>query len=122
MNRRCLLLTLIPAFLVAFSATPAPAEYPERVVELWRSRYGEIGSGTVNPTDGSVWLIEGPTVTHIAADGTLIFRSQPFSPADGSAFFTSILTGLDSGFFLSLGGLAAGFAFDDFGVAESDSR
>ena len=46
MNRRCLPLTLIPAFLVALSATPAPAE---EVIEAWRSPFGLAASISANP-------------------------------------------------------------------------
>lgn len=62
MRARCLLFAVV----VASCLLAPPAWAGERVTELWRSRYG--GSAIVpyprhvaaaNPTDGTVWLVEG---------------------------------------------------------------
>ncbi len=50
----------------------------ERVVELWRSPFGLLspgGQSNLDPRDGSVWLIDGLSLTHVAADGALLYHS-----------------------------------------------
>jgi hypothetical protein len=63
-------------------AAGQPVRAGETVTELWRSRYGGTGDfpdarnvAAANPTDGTIWLVEGANVTHLAPDGTLLFRS-----------------------------------------------
>jgi hypothetical protein len=69
-----------------------PVRAGEPVREVWRSRYGGTGLfpntrhvAAVNPTDSTVWLVEGANVTHLAPDGTLLFRSAPLYAPSGLA-------------------------------------
>jgi hypothetical protein len=92
-----LLFAVVPVFcLLAW-----PARATEHAEELWRSRYGSVGLypnprhvAAANPTDGTIWLVEGANVTHLSPDGTVVFRSKALyapcalavDPANGSCW------------------------------------
>ena len=89
MRARYLLFAVV---VVSCLLTP-PAWAGERVIELWRSRYGKTreccpDTLALNPTDGSVWLVEGATVSHLSAGRSLLFRSEALAadPTDGSCW------------------------------------
>lgn len=96
--RRWLVLVGAGLWLLALAATLTASASPP--VELSRSRYGTMWWSTpssVNPSDGSIWLGEGPTITHMSAEGVLWWRSETLhsgvgsvvvNPADGSCWAT----------------------------------
>jgi hypothetical protein len=107
------LAVLVVAVALAFGAAGRPVAIAaggttETYGELWRSRYGNPGYaerstqvGAANSADGTAWLLEGANVTHLASDGTLLFRSEPLhapyglvlDTANGSVWVSEGLTG-----------------------------
>jgi DNA-binding beta-propeller fold protein YncE len=63
----------------------------EDVVELWRNPFGNPQAVAVNAADGSCWVSMGMSVTHVAADGSVLGQHSGFiadliavNPGDGS--------------------------------------
>ena len=50
----------------------------ETVVEAWRSPFGEPRSASVDPSDGSVWVVTGSSVMHLSADASVLSQTDGF--------------------------------------------
>jgi len=80
----------------------SPARAGERVDELYRTPFGAVHRTQVDETDGSVWMLAGANMLHLAADGSVLSVHSPGvinadqllrDPTDGSYW----VSGLDSG-------------------------
>jgi len=54
----------------------AVAAMAEQVTETWRSPLGHPRWLSVNPTDSSCWAATGSSITHLAADGTILSETK----------------------------------------------
>jgi len=80
----------------------SPARAGERVDELYRTTFGAVHRTQVDETDGSVWMLAGANVFHLASDGSVLSVHNPGvavpedllrHPTDGSYW----VSGLGSG-------------------------
>jgi DNA-binding beta-propeller fold protein YncE len=94
---------MVAVLLVWFAAAPARAAVIE---ELWRSPYGIPRWLSVNPTDGSCWVIAGSKVLHLSEAGEILSQTPPLgvptcisvNASDGSIWVTEA----DGGFAIHL--------------------
>ncbi len=81
---------LVPLFLVCLlSCAVVPPACAETVAQVWRSPFGVPQAIAVNPTDRSLWVAAGQSITHVSAAGEVL------SQADGFGGYT--LLAVDSG-------------------------
>jgi hypothetical protein len=70
------LVPLVLAFLLCCAvASPARAE---TVSQVWRSPFGLPQAIAVNPTDRSLWVAAGESITHLSAAGEVVSQTDGF--------------------------------------------
>ncbi len=86
--------------VIALSLAASGLAGAEEVVELWRNPFGRPQAVAVSAADGSCWVSMGSSMTHVAADGSVIRQvggvfadSIVVDPVDGSWWAASSTLG-----------------------------